>query len=275
MVEYMPLSDMHLLAAHALSQKVGWPHRTEDWRQMLALGQGAVAMDGDTPLGTVLWWRHADAATLGMVIVDGTARKQGIGAMLVKRALKATEGLPVFLYGTDMALRSYAALGFEECGLVHQFQGIVHPTDVPDGRVARASAQDVQSIVALDKAARGWARGPFLRALIDHGAQPWCLKDGGHVQAYALERLAGRGRVIGPIVAKSSEMARGLVCAIASNHAGQFMRVDTDPELGLAQILPDLGFTHVGKGTAMLRGNLRTSLTGEAKLFGLASQAYG
>ncbi|MEQ3710437.1 GNAT family N-acetyltransferase [Tateyamaria sp.] len=208
---------------------------------MLALGQGAVAVDGDTPVGTILWWRHADAATLGMVIVDGAARGQGIGAMLVKRALKATEGLPVFLYATDMALRGYAALGFVECGLVHQFQGVVDPADVLDHRVARANAHDMPSIVTLDEAARGWGRGPFLGALIDHGARPWCLKDGGRIQAYALERRAGRGRVVGPIVAKDSDTAGDLARAIAWHHAGQFVRLDTDPELGLSEVLPDLG----------------------------------
>ncbi|WP_447044611.1 hypothetical protein [Vreelandella sp. H-I2] len=43
----MTINDLH--AAHRLSLRLGWPHRVDDWQQILNVGEGVVleSVDGE------------------------------------------------------------------------------------------------------------------------------------------------------------------------------------------------------------------------------------
>ncbi|MEM1074140.1 MAG: GNAT family N-acetyltransferase [Pseudomonadota bacterium] len=266
----------HLGAARGLSQNEGWPHRPEDWRQMFELGDGLVAMDGDTLVGTIMWWTHPNHATLGMVIVEKDHRSEGLGGRLVSEALARIGNRTVALCATDMAHRGYARLGFKAVCAIHQLQAdvpqVLPESDLP---VRILDPSEIGEAAQLDQSATGLPREHFLRE-ISSGQVILGAFEGEVLSAYALLRRAGRGHVIGPIVAPDLRSAKALVLCAIKQLKGGFVRVDTNPRLGLSAWLQELGLKRAGGGTAMVKGTLPlVSEQATAKLFGLASQAYG
>ncbi|MEP1613928.1 MAG: hypothetical protein ABJL72_18655 [Roseobacter sp.] len=85
-------------------------------------------------------------------------------------------------------------------------------------------------------------------------------------------RRAGRGKVIGPIVAQDLHTAKALVRHCLRQHPGCSVRVDSDPCLGMSSGLAKLRLAHVDTAKTMMRG---PSAPNEMDYFGLASQAYG
>ena len=81
------MTSADLAGGHALSQAVRWPHTLSDWRFVLELGQGIVAERDGRIVGTTLWWRPDRAvARIGMVIVDPTLQRAGLGRTLMDRS---------------------------------------------------------------------------------------------------------------------------------------------------------------------------------------------
>ena len=123
-----PLDEACLPAAQALSAHFGWPHRVEDWRWALALGDGFGAFDGGQPdggrlVGTGLCWRFGTAASLGLVVVAPAAQGRGLGRRITSALLGRIGEAPVVLHATEAGLPLYASLGFVAEGTVCQYQG--------------------------------------------------------------------------------------------------------------------------------------------------------
>src|SRR5262245_36103819 len=90
-----------LPAAQALSREVSWPHRLEDWQFVHAVGQGLVAYSGDQLIGTAMWWSYdGKIARLGMVIVDPTIQRSGVGRTLMRGLLEQIKEPTVLLNAT-------------------------------------------------------------------------------------------------------------------------------------------------------------------------------
>jgi GNAT superfamily N-acetyltransferase len=123
---YRAFESTDIIAAHALSLAVGWPHRAEDWQSMFAAGSGFVAQDDGEVIGTALYWKcGTDRGTLGLVIVSPEAQGRGIGRQLMELVLKALGNRVTFLHATPAGKPLYERLGFEACGTVDQHQGVV------------------------------------------------------------------------------------------------------------------------------------------------------
>jgi hypothetical protein len=85
-------------------------------------------------------------------------------------------------------------------------------------------------------------------------------------------RLAGRGRVIGPIVAPDQAHAIALISFMLQRADG-FARVDLPGDAqDIAQWLDSVGLVRVDRVTTMERGE-PPSAGGPARTFGLVSQA--
>ncbi|WP_299408651.1 GNAT family N-acetyltransferase [uncultured Roseobacter sp.] len=277
MPELTALSERLLGQAHALSQAEGWPHLPNDWGNMIANGRGLGLMSEGALIGTVLWWEQTTHATLGMVIVAAAHRQRGHGARLVTEALKQIGERNILLHATGAGLPGYARLGFVPVGIIHQHQGHAARPPLPDTDldISRMSARDVTRIADVDKAARGWDRTDLLQALMQKGTC-WAAARDGRIVGYALERHAGKGSIIGPIVADAPETAQALVTRALHTAKNAFFRIDSDPGLGLCDWLEAIGLSKVDMGTTMLKGEqplIEPSVP--VKLYGLASQAYG
>ena len=273
-----PFGPPDIAAAHGLSRAVSWPHRLEDWRLMAALGEGVVAADRDgTVQGVAMLWRQgADFATLGMVIVSPALQKAGIGRRLLAALVEAAGERRIQLNATAEGLKLYRSFGFAETGGIHQHNGILSPSAVPASgaeAVRPLRAGEAEALRGLDRAATGVDRGEVLSALLAV-SEGLAVERDGVLAGTLLVRDFGRGRLLGPLVARDEEAALALLSS-AATRTGGFLRADI-PEgaTRLAAWLAAAGLARVGAVRTMLRG-APAPARDTPRVFGLASQALG
>lgn len=280
------LGAADLAAAQALTAGASWPHRVEDWRFMLDLGEGIAAAQDGTLVGTLMTWRYGAAhAALGAVCVAPEMQRRGIGRRLMEAALDRLAGRTVLLHATEAGLPLYRSLGFVEAGMVRQYQGAAfNPGLVALGegeRLRPIGRSDPAALQALDRAACGMDRTALIRALIEAGAGVVLDRDGA-AAGFALLRRFGRGQVIGPVAAPDLTGARAMISHLLGTQEGRFVRIDVPEESGLVPWLEELGLGDAGPAIRMLRaapgGALPGALPGvlpAMRGFALASQAFG
>ena len=278
-VSIVPMEAAHLAEAHALSIAVKWPHRLEDWAFMLSLGRGAVALDGDRVIGTIMWWPcGAGRATLGMIIVAPERQGQGLGRRLMEGALAEIGPRSILLNATKEGMPLYGKMGFEEIDLVQQHQGV--PTLPSAGTVIAdvpmwlAQPSDLDDIVELDTREVGSSREAMLAALMQVGRGLLVQRDG-QLLGYATCREFGRGHVIGPVVAADEVIARALIRTWIERLGSSFVRTDVRASCGLHDWLITRGLERVDEVFTMARVVSQDQRTQSPQLFALASQALG
>lgn len=272
------LAEGDLVAAHGLSQAVGWAHRLDDWRFVHGLGRGFAVDEGQRLVGTGMFWPFETGfATLGLVIVAPDRQGAGIGRRLMSGLLSAIGPRTTLLNATDAGAPLYEKLGFRTTGVIHQHQGadfrVPDAPLPPGGRIRVATAADLPAMTALDAAAVGFARPHVLAALLAI-AEAAVLEVDGSVTGFAICRLFGRGRVVGPIVAADADGAKALIAHWMQRHHGSFLRVDVPEPTGLGPWLVATGLPAIAPALTMARGAPPVPGS-DARLFGLINQALG
>lgn len=273
------LEEKHLTATQALSTAVKWPHRREDWNFVLTLGRGLAAVDGDSLVGTIIWWPFGERyATLGMVIVSPSMQGRGLGRLLMEAALREAGGRTMFLNATEQGLPLYEKLGFKPIGAVRQHQAVnAVPATVPlpEGASLRSmDEEDLDAVIALDEQAAGFRRAGMLRALKESG-KGFLLEQDGEIVAWSFFRRFGRGYVIGPVGARGKAAARALIARWISGYGPEFLRIDVPVSTGLSPWLEGQGLAQAGEVITMALGEAPLPPTAGPRLFALANQALG
>ncbi len=264
----------HLPGALKLSQEMRWPYRLEDWDFAAAAGQGVALERDGALLGTALWWPYGqNHANAGMIIVTGSEQGRGYGALLFDALLDATEGRNVSLCSTKEGLALYKRRGFVELGTIVQHQAPLEQAVEGGDGVRLANATDIPAIQDFDRKATGLDRGPLVAALVRVGRV--AIIDGaGGITGYSIARRFGRGYVVGPVAAESTEDAKRLILEQLAVLQGQFVRIDVHDEHGLSDWLISLGLPRTDQGTAMVKGQ-PPQPDGAARMYALASQSLG
>lgn len=272
-----PIHAGDLAAMHALAQQMSWPHRPEDCAQLLALGDGVVAVDATgLTVGVGLRWSFGrDVGTIGLVLVAPDRQGRGIGRALMNALIADSGSRALMLNATAEGLPLYEKLGFVSAGLVRQHQGrlsVLPPA--PEVPLRRAVPADHAALCALDAAVFGADRSAVIRSLLA-GGDAWLLDRAGQPAGFAILRAFGRGMIVGPVVAASEDEAIALVAAAAKAAPSGVLRADV---LGsaerLAAWLTAAGLPAIDTVTVMLRGSWPATRTGLQR-FGLALQAWG
>jgi hypothetical protein len=274
-IELMKLEARHLPGALKLSQEMGWPYRLEDWEFAATVGSGLVLERAGQVIGTAMSWIYGKAhASVGMIIVTGSAQGGGNGSRLFDGLLEATQGRNVLLTSTEEGLALYKRRGFTAWGTVLQHQGPL-TTAVTQGAgdgVRQATVADLAAIQAFDERAAGMPRPSMVAALAEVG-KVVVVERGSRIAGYAISRRFGRGYVVGPCAAESAEDARLLILAQLSKLHDQFVRIDVYAEDGLGDWLESLGLQRVSSATAMVKGQRPVS-HGSAHMYALANQSF-
>lgn len=266
------------MACVSLSQAVGWPHRIGDWEMAVGLGHGVVATLRGEIVGTALWWPYGRLhATLGMIIVSPDHQGAGIGKRLMAGVFAQAGSRSLMLNATEAGAPLYVRYGFAPCGGVGQFNGdalaVAPPILRSDARLRAGSTADLPGIERLDRAASGLPRRAMLAALLERGECAVLERDG-KATGFSVLRRAGRGLVIGPVVAGDEADARTLIAHWLPGRQGQFMRVDIPLGSDLGDWLVQCGLKPAGTVTAMLRGEAPVA-PGPARIYALINQSLG
>lgn len=281
------IAGVELEKLHALSISVGWPHRAEDWQLLREMGEGIAAQDEiERVVGTAMWFPFGSGfATVGMMITSPRLQAHGAGRWIMNNVLERIGSHSLGLIATRAARRLYVSLGFAPARLVYQCQGeVVAPTSalLPTGEILRNIVPaDLARIVELDRDAYGADRSALLARLLDLSKGVALLRDD-RIQAFALCRPFGRGHVVGPVVAKTDDDAIAVTAPHVSEHAGQFLRLDTRQESGpFSEFVARSGLPVYDTVTSMWLGQPWGVEAGQDKrrlpvvTYALASQAFG
>lgn len=277
-IDYRPMLESDLPAAHRLSQAVAWPYRPDDLHFLYRLGSGVVAEREGEVLGTALCWMYGENhASLGMVIVAAQAQGNGIGRALMTLLLETIGARSTLLNATAAGQPLYERLGFAPTGRIHQHQGIARECRLlalPAGeRIRPIAADDAEALATLAELATGMPRRTVLQALLAVAEGIVIADDQGPI-GFALLRRFGRGDVIGPVVAPDRSRAKALISHLVARRVGGFVRIDVPETSELGAYLEDLGLGLVEPVVTMVRGAPPQS-DPRIHQFAVVSQAIG
>ncbi|NUA28471.1 GNAT family N-acetyltransferase [Cupriavidus basilensis] len=255
---FRPFGPADLEAAVELSRSSRWPHRMDDWKRLLLLGEGIAVEHQGKLIGTALAWRFGPSwATLGMVLVSPEFQRRGIGRHMVSLLLEDLGERSVLLHTAAGARKLYASLGFQAVGEIHQHQGIAQSAPIiglaPGARLRPLGRADATPLQALDQLATGMPRDALLERLIERGDGVVLDRDGTAL-GFSFRRDFGKGQLIGPVVAPDQPGAQALIAHWVNHGVRRFVRIDVPAESGLSEWLEALGLQKVDTITAMVRG---------------------
>jgi predicted GNAT family acetyltransferase len=233
-------------------------------------------------VGTILWWAYgANLGSVGLVVVDRLHQGRGIGRQLMDKVIEAAGPRDLQLVATTAGIQLYEQCGFRASRAIAQYQGLARAlTNVPPpaGTTLRVvTAADLAAICDLDAHASAGDRSALLRAVFNQGAGVMAERDGS-LCGFALQRPAGAGVTIGPVIAPDEQVAIALI-AHQLHSCPSVARVDAPTSAALlAEWLSGVGLTCVDRvmqmtHTASPARACDTTLG--VQIFGLASQAFG
>ncbi len=255
----MTLDDV--AAGHALSRASGWNQRADDWTLLLSRNPGrfvaAVADDGRI-VGTAGAACYGNAlAWVCMVLVDAAARGQGVGTRLMEAVLERLDDMAlVGLDATPQGRPVYARLGFAEDRTFLRLGAERTAASATDAAVRPLEPGDLDEVLSVDRDVFGADRSHVLRWARDR-APAWCAREGAALTGYCFARNGEHSRHIGPVVARSADVARRLLMAAAG---GDDHRVIVDVAADRADArttLEPLGFREQRPLIRMYRGGGR------------------
>ncbi|WP_052365053.1 GNAT family N-acetyltransferase [Halotalea alkalilenta] len=272
-----PFAAADLDAAHQLSLALAWPHRREDWAQLLRAGEGLALVDGERLVGTAFCLSQGRCASVGLVIVADDHQGRGLGRRLMQEALALAGSRTALLVATEAGAPLYRKLGFERVGDVHQHQGEALPqasAALGTNGLRRLEKADRHALEQLAEAGSGHCRAPVLGVALDAANAAVGIERDGRLVAFALRRPFGRGESIGPIYAENQDQAERLVDALLEDAAQRFMRLDAIDDAFDPDWLAARGLVRVDSPIRMVRGEA-PSPSGATRQFGMITQAMG
>ncbi|MFO1425701.1 MAG: GNAT family N-acetyltransferase [Steroidobacteraceae bacterium] len=273
------LGSADLPACLALTQAVNWSHRLEDWAFHLRLGRGFGIDDERGELvGTIIWWAYgAELGALGLVVVRGDCQGRGLGRRLMDAVLAEAGARAMQLVATQAGIKLYRDCGFVVTGDIEQVQGTIGtvPVAARHGLVLRpVAAADLATLRELDARALGAPRHELIDAVLQEGGAGTLALRAGVPAGFALQRAAGRGMLVGPVIADDEATAIALVGERLRAIQG-FTRLDVPGDAAaLRAFLADAGLAGVDRVTAMRRGTAPPA-DPQLRRWGLVSQAFG
>lgn len=266
----------------ALVIEAHWNQTANDWRTMLALGEGygLVAPDG-TLVATSLALPFASGGFgwISMVLVNERWRRKGLATRLMDRAMEslARDNLVAILDATPAGRTVYGLLGFEDTWGIERMQCIAAPvlTTAPDPAIRAMTDADWPAVCALDAAAFRADRSELLAALRPRlpAAALVSVADG-RVNGFLLGREGRIARQLGPCVAEDEAGAIALL-AVALKHVAAPVFLDMPaPHLTLGAWLRSTGFSLQRPYTRMIL-NRNEPFNSTERMFAIAGPELG
>jgi GNAT superfamily N-acetyltransferase len=214
-----------------LCRASGWNQVRRDWEQLLDANPGGalVLEKGPVVVGTICSLRYGPFGWLAMVLVDPAERGKGLGSRLLAAGLDLLDDVPaVRLDATPAGEGLYRVRGFAEEARLSRMTGIapaVAGAGLPFTRPM--TADDLSRVADWDRDVFGASRRPLLEWLFA-GAPDYAriAERPEGIAGYTLGRHGHSFEQLGPLVARSGDVAVALASACLNRHAGRPFVVD-------------------------------------------------
>ena len=233
-----------------LKEAAHWNQLSKDWEMLLAASQGGnyVALKNGIASGTATTVTYGNRFSwIGMVLVDASIRRSGIGKTLLLAAINYAKSKgTVRLDATPEGKKLYDTLGFIEEFRLTRYEAF---SFMPKGELPRINCQkmkvsDLPKIFTKDAPIFGADRSIILRHL--HKNKPdlaWVCKSKNKITGYCFGREGSNFTQIGPIIADSQEIAETLLLnALNANKNGNYIIDSLDDQISFNAFIKSLGF---------------------------------
>ncbi len=209
--------------ADRVREQAGWNQTRDDWRRLLRLepeGCFLAELDGQSAgTATTTVYGDNDLAWIGMVLVDESARRCGVGGALLARCISylrdERQVKCIKLDATPAGQPLYEKLGFvAEWGIKRwrYTPGSTHePLCDPSARAADPESLIDDERLALDRETFGADRGNLLRALAQDALMVRAEGTG-----FGMVRRGALANYLGPVVAEDWANASPLLVDLAA-----------------------------------------------------------
>lgn len=225
------LTHEDLVACADLSENRGWPREDHKWGLLLTAGTGYGIDDPEGKglmAASVLTSYGPGLAAIGMVLVAERHARRGVGRRLMRHVLAETGDTPVTLHATPNGKPLYEELGFATVGRAEMVKGHFTGTEpVPGVATRAATADDMAAVIRLDTEVFGRDRTHMLTRLPAFADQIRVAEEDGELTGYAAAWPNMATHVVGPLVARDTATAQGLVASLAA-HTDRPLRTDID-----------------------------------------------
>ena len=205
----------------ALSDEARWNQTADDWRTMLALGEGfGFAEPGGRIIATTLALPFASGGFgwISMVLVTESHRRRGLATRLLECAMRSLERdyLVAILDATPAGREVYRTLGFEDTWGILRMQKLTAAAlpaapSIPTRPMIDA---DWGEVLALDRAAFKADRSALLDALRARlPAAALVAEHAGQIGGFLLGRDGRTANQLGPCVCGDEDTAIALLAA--------------------------------------------------------------
>lgn len=275
----LTISDLGF--AHGLSRAAGWNQTRRDWERFLSLApEGCfLAEDEGRPAGTATTTAYGKKlAWIGMVLVDPSFRRRGIGTALLEAAIRhlrdhakvacvrldaTPEGRPLYEglgFVAEWDLRRWARSESPVSGEIDPL-----PPEWEGNPLPPAS-------LALDRAVFGADRSLLLESLRTGSDDALALPDG----SFGFRRAGERAHYLGPVTGAAPEAGLALAERLLSRCPGDRPLFWDLPEANAAAagLASRLGFAPARVLTRMRLGD-GASVQDPSRIFGLAEPGLG
>lgn len=235
------LTTADIPAALRLSASAGWNQTDVDWRNLLnfePLGCFAASCENGTLLGTATTACFdppsgpRSFAWIGMMLVDPTQRRRGVGSALLEKCIEYLEGLGVEtikLDATPLGKEVYDRFGFCAKYTLGRFEGAAQlpPATVAPCAIEPLAADDLEALASFDAPIFGARRKTILKTWRD--SWPECAlaaRVDGALAGFAMARRGARFSQIGPVIGTTPEICGALLCESLRRQIGANVIVD-------------------------------------------------
>jgi len=250
-------------AGLSLCRSAGWNQTAEDWRLFLKLSPAGcyVAVDDEGHVrGTVATVRYGDRFSwIGMVLVDPTRQRQGIGIQLLRESLHVLrEEETIKLDATPAGRHIYVQLDFQDEYRISRMEARNIPMEkVNDEDTRQILSADIPSLLPTDRVVFGADRKPVLEDILQRSPDlAYVAVAEGGMKGYCFGRTGHNFNHIGPVIADDFETAKRVVSAALRRCNGRPVVIDAllhTPEW--IAWLSSLGFVEQRPLIRMYRGS--------------------
>ena len=217
MIAYREMTADDIPAGLNLCRLAGWNQLARDWELFLQIHSTGCRVgvdDAGNVVGTVTTLPYENHfAWIGMVLVDPSKRRHGIGTQLLREALQLTaDHETIKLDATPDGREVYLKLGFVDEYKINRMRGrtIISGNVLPGARPLIEN--DFPSLLKLDREVFGANRQSVLEWLFKDAPQyAFQVEERGRIHGFCLGRHGHDFDQIGPIIANDANSATQLL----------------------------------------------------------------